>query len=44
MLRNGTTDCEADDMIASYARSFDDTDIVISSFDSDFLQRISMRI
>lgn len=40
-----TTDCEADDMITSYALSFcDDTDIVISSFDSDFFQLISERI
>lgn len=40
-----TTDCEADDMITSYALSFcDDTNIVISSFDSDFFQLISERI
>lgn len=40
-----TTDCEADDMITSYARSFcDDTNIMISSFDSDFFQLISERI
>ena len=40
-----TTNCEADDMIASYALSFcDDTDIVISSFDSDFFQLVSERV
>ena len=40
-----TTNCEADDMITSYALSFcDDTDIVISSFDSDFFQLISERV
>lgn len=40
-----TTDCEADDLITSYALSFcDDTNIVISSFDSDFFQLISERI
>lgn len=40
-----TTNCEADDMITSYALSFcDDTYIVISSFDSDFFQLISERI
>lgn len=40
-----TTNCEADDMITSYALSFcDDTDIVISSFDSDFFQLIQERI
>ena len=40
-----TTDCEADDMITSYALSFcDDTNIVISSFDSDFFQLISERV
>lgn len=32
-----TTDCEADDMIASYALSQEnDTSVVVSSFDSDF--------
>lgn len=37
-----TTDCEADDLIASYTLSKDgDTEIVISSFDSDFFQLIS---
>ncbi len=36
-----TTDCEADDLIASYAYSYrDDTSVVISSFDSDFFQLI----
>lgn len=40
-----TTNCEADDMITSYALSFcEDTDIVISSFDSDFFQLISERV
>ena len=40
-----TTDCEADDMIASYALSFyDDTNIVISSFDSDFFQLIGEHV
>lgn len=40
-----TTNCEADDMIASYAVSFyEDMDIVISSFDSDFFQLINERV
>ena len=40
-----TTNCEADDMIASYALSFcDNSDIVICSFDSDFFQLICERI
>ncbi|MDE5588290.1 MAG: flap endonuclease [Acetatifactor sp.] len=40
-----TTNCEADDMITSYALSFcEDTDIVISSLDSDFFQLISERV
>jgi len=40
-----TTDCEADDLIASYALSFcEDTDVVICSFDSDFFQLISDRV
>lgn len=40
-----TTNCEADDMIASYVSSFcEDTDIVICSFDSDFFQLISERV
>lgn len=40
-----TTNCEADDMITSYVLSFcDDTDIVISSFDSDFFQLISEHV
>lgn len=40
-----TTNCEADDMITSYALSFgDDTDIVICSFDSDFFQLIGERV
>ena len=37
-----TTDCEADDLIASYALSFGhDSEVVISSFDSDFFQLIT---
>lgn len=37
-----TTDCEADDLIASYVLSKqEDTEIVISSFDSDFFQLIT---
>ena len=40
-----TTDCEADDMITSYALSFcDNTNVIISSFDSDFFQLISERV
>lgn len=40
-----TTDCEADDMIASYALSQEnDTSVVVSSFDSDFFQLISERV
>lgn len=40
-----TTDCEADDMMASYALSFcDNANVVICSFDSDFFQLISERI
>lgn len=40
-----TTNCEADDMIASYALSFcNDTNIVICSFDSDFFQLISEHV
>jgi len=36
-----TSTCEADDLIASYARAFEEThQIVISSFDSDFFQLI----
>jgi len=40
-----TANCEADDMIASYALSFcEDTNVVICSFDSDFFQLISERV
>lgn len=40
-----TTDCEADDLIASYAYSYrDDTIVVISSFDSDFFQLIGEQV
>ncbi len=40
-----TTDCEADDLIASYTLSFGSgMDIVISSFDSDFFQLITEHV
>lgn len=40
-----TTDCEADDMIADYVYSYrDDTNVIISSFDSDFFQLIGERV
>ena len=40
-----TTNCEADDMIASYVLSLcEDTDIVICSFDSDFFQLIGEHV
>ncbi len=40
-----TTNCEADDIIASYALSFcDNSDIIICSFDSDFFQLISEHV
>lgn len=40
-----TTDCETDDVVAGYAKSFgDDMRIVISSFDSDFFQLIAGNI
>ncbi len=40
-----TTNCEADDMIASYVLSFcDNFNIVICSFDSNFFSLISERI
>lgn len=40
-----TTDCEADDLIASYALSFGrKSEVVISSFDSDFFQLITEKI
>lgn len=39
------TDCETDDMMASYALSFcDNANVVIYSFDSEFFQLISERI
>ena len=38
-----TENCEADDMIASYAQNADG-EVVISSFDSDFFQLISERV
>lgn len=40
-----TTDCEADDLIASYALSFgQQMEIIISSFDSDFFQLITNNV
>lgn len=40
-----TTDCEADDLIASYALTFGQQfEVVISSFDSDFFQLITEKI
>ena len=40
-----TVDCEADDLIASYALSFgQDSEVVISSFDSDFFQLITEKV
>ena len=39
-----TTDCEADDVIASYALTFNDTETVISSFDSDLFQLLSEHV
>ena len=40
-----TTDCETDDWMAAYASNSDsDTEIIISSFDSDFFQLISERV
>lgn len=39
-----TTDCEADDWMAGYVKNNVDTEIVISSFDSDFFQLISDRV
>ena len=40
-----TTVCETDDVVAAYALTYGDhTDIVISSFDSDFFQLITNRV
>lgn len=40
-----TTDCEADDLIAGYALSLKEgTEMVISSFDSDFFQLITDKV
>ena len=40
-----TCDCETDDIIAAYAiNTSEDTEVVISSFDSDFFQLISDRV
>lgn len=42
ILHTETVDCEADDLIASYALTYGNEDeIVISSFDSDFFQLIT---
>ena len=38
-----TTDCETDDWMAGYVKKYD-TEIVISSFDSDFFQLISDKV
>lgn len=39
-----TTDCEADDVIASYALTLENTETVISSFDSDLFQLLSEHV
>ncbi len=40
-----TDDCEADDLIASYALSYcENAEVIISSFDSDFFQLINGRV
>lgn len=40
-----TTDCETDDIIASYAYTYgSDCEIIISSFDSDFFQLINDKV
>lgn len=39
-----TTDCEADDVIASYALTLEKTETVISSFDSDLFQLLSEHV
>ena len=40
-----TTDCETDDIIASYVRKYEkDCEIVISSYDSDFFQLVSNKV
>ncbi len=36
-----TTECETDDWVAGYALTYDDMQIVISSFDSDYFQLIT---
>lgn len=43
--RYETHGCEADDLIAAYAKGVDDdTELVISSFDSDFFQLVSSNV
>ncbi len=37
-------DCEADDVIAGYVKAYPNTEIVISSFDSDFYQLINENV
>lgn len=45
IVHTETTDCEADDLIASYALTYaQEYEIVISSFDSDLFQLISDRV
>ncbi len=39
-----TKSCEADDILASYALRYEEAEVVISSFDSDFFQLISGRV
>lgn len=39
-----TTDCEADDVIASYALTLENIETVISSFDSDLFQLLSEHV
>jgi len=40
-----TTDCEADDWIAGYARTYGrEAEVVVASFDSDFFQLITDRV
>ncbi len=36
-----TETCETDDWVAAYVQSYEETEVVISSFDSDFFQLIS---
>lgn len=40
-----TVTCEADDLIAGYTRTYEkETEIIISSFDSDFFQLITDKV